>query len=333
MSLYEPMDTDHRQTLFGLNQDNELERLISDVMNHTVSPNALAESWELVKLGNALECLKDTLRSTSRTAKLWLRFMDYIEIIKDSICCERLGMWDGHLNAVTALLNLFAATCIHYAKYARLYVQEMRKLPSTHPWLHHKFVEGCHTVWRSERLWAGLWTDIVIEQVLMRSLKSRGGLTRGRGMTESVRQQWVYSLHACAAIHDAMTSQTGKHHTTSHQHCWARRSKASAWPARHEHISRLVPFTWSIWWQCPTASFSGQRVGLKWGWWHQLWWNRESRQWDTTKSWQCICRKCNHKEASDGAHSEWVEAGGQGAKVDKQLYRSTIRSCSCVVHL
>ena len=192
MSLYEyePMDTDHRQPLLGLNQDNELERLISDVMNHKVSPNALAESRELVKLGNALECLKDTLRSTSRTAKLWLRFMDYIEIIKDFICCERLGMWDGHLNAVTALLNLFAATChIHYAKSASLYVQEMRKLPSTHPWLHQKFVEWYHTVRRSERLWAGLWTDIVIEQVLMRSLKSRGGLTRGRGITESVRQQ------------------------------------------------------------------------------------------------------------------------------------------------
>ena len=216
MSLYEPMDTDHRQTLLGLNQDNELERLISDVMNHKVSPNALAESRELVKLGNTLECLKDTLRSTSRTAELWLRFMDYIEIIKDFICCERLGMGDGHLNAVTALLNLFAATChIHYAKSARLYVLEMRKFPSTHPWLHQKFVEGYHTVRRRETLWAGLWTDIVIEQVLIRYLKSRVGLT----MTESVRQQWVYSMHACAAIHDAMTSLTGKHHTTSHQHC------------------------------------------------------------------------------------------------------------------
>ena len=86
-------------------------------------------------------------------------------------------MWDGHLNAVTALLNLFEATGhIHYAKSARLYVREMRKLPSTHPWLHQKFVEGYHTVRRSELLWA----DIVIEQVLMRFLKSRGGLTRGR---------------------------------------------------------------------------------------------------------------------------------------------------------
>ena len=210
MSLYEPMDTDHRQTLLGLNQDNELERIISDVMNHKVSPNALAESRKLVKLGNALECLKDTLRSTSRTAKLWLRFMDYIEIIKDFICCERLGMWDGHLNAVTALLNLFAATChIQYAKSARLYVQEMYKLPSSRTWLHQKFVEGYYTVRRSERLWAGLWTDVVIEQVLMRSLKSRGGLTRSRGMTESVRQQWVYSMYACAAIRDAMPSLTG----------------------------------------------------------------------------------------------------------------------------
>ena len=173
------MDTDHRQTFLGINQDKELERLISDVMNHKVSPNALAESRENVQPGYALECLKDTPRSTSRTAKLWLRFMDYIEIIEDFICYERLGMWDGHLNAVTALLNLFAATGhIHYAKSARLYVQEMRKLPSTHPWLHQKFVEGYHTVQRSEILWAGLWTDIVIEQVLMRPLKSHGGLTR-----------------------------------------------------------------------------------------------------------------------------------------------------------
>ena len=72
---------------------------------------------------------------------------------------------------------------------------------------------------RSEILWAGLWTDIVIEQVLMRSLKSRGSLTRGRGMTESVQQQWVYSMHACVTIHDAMASLTGKNHTTSHKHC------------------------------------------------------------------------------------------------------------------
>ena len=48
------------------------------------------------------------------------------------------------MHAITALLNLFAATGhIHYAKSARLCVQEMRK-----------FVEGYHTVRRSVRQWA-----------------------------------------------------------------------------------------------------------------------------------------------------------------------------------
>ncbi len=90
------------------------------------------------------------------------------------------------------------------------------------------FVEEYHTVRRSERQWAGLWTDIVIEQIQIRSLKSGGGLTRGRGMIESVRQQWLYSTQACAAIHDAMTSLAGKHHITTYSACGVRRGKASA---------------------------------------------------------------------------------------------------------
>ena len=50
-----------------------------------------------------------------------------------------------------------------------------------------KFEAGVHFVRRSNRLWAGLSTDLAIERVLMRSLKASGGLTRGRGMTERQR--------------------------------------------------------------------------------------------------------------------------------------------------
>jgi len=71
----------------------------------------------------------------------------------------------------------------------------MRQLPKTHPWLHVQFEQhGFHTVRRSDRYWSGLWTDLVIEQVLMRSPKSRGGLTRGRGMTVGAAD--VDSQHA-----------------------------------------------------------------------------------------------------------------------------------------
>ena len=53
--------------------------------------------------------------------------------------------------------------------------------------VHRKFEAGVHVVRRSNPLWAGLSTDLVIEQVLMRSLKTSGGLTRERGMTERQR--------------------------------------------------------------------------------------------------------------------------------------------------
>ena len=41
----------------------------------------------------------------------------------------------------------------------------------------------------TDRYWAGLSSDLVIEQVLMRSMKSTGRLTRGRWMCESERTQ------------------------------------------------------------------------------------------------------------------------------------------------
>jgi len=49
-------------------------------------------------------------------------------------------------------------------------------------------------------------------QSRMRALKSRGGLTA------SVRLSWVYTMHQCAAVHNAMTNFTGLHHKTSEQH-------------------------------------------------------------------------------------------------------------------
>ena len=58
------------------------------------------------------------------------------------------------------------------------------------------------TVRRSDRNWAGLWTDLTIEQVLMKSIKSRGGLARGRGMSEETRLLWIRSMHQCASIHN-----------------------------------------------------------------------------------------------------------------------------------
>ena len=160
----------------------------------------IAESKEFLKLEECLMKYKALLAERSPTAKLWLQYIEYIETLKLFIREERTGKWSLHLVAVTRMLNLFAATGhIYYAKSARLYLQLMLELPNEYPWLYQCFIDqGFHTVRRSSRYWAGLWTDLVIEQVMMRSIKSRGGLTRGRGITESVGLQWIYSMHKCA---------------------------------------------------------------------------------------------------------------------------------------
>ena len=95
----------------------------------------------------------------------------------------------------------------------------MLELSTDYPWVYTQFAtNGFHTVRRSEKFWAGLWTDLIIEQVLMRAVKSRGGLTRGRGVSESVRVMWVNSMHRCASVHNAMCNLTGLQHRTSEQH-------------------------------------------------------------------------------------------------------------------
>ena len=49
-------------------------------------------------------------------------------------------------------------------------------------------------VLRSDRVWAGLSTDLVVEQVLIRSVKTSRGLMRGRGMTRVQRVTWLLSM-------------------------------------------------------------------------------------------------------------------------------------------
>ena len=197
---------------------DELQDLCNKVMAEKV--DVLKQAQSLVKLQHALESKRACLCATSRTATLWYMYCGYIAIVKQFIRAERTSDWELHLTATAKMLNLFAATGhIHYTKSARLYLQEMNNLPKTHPWLYEQLaVKRLFTVRRTDRFWAGLWTDLSIEQLLMKSLKNRGGLTRGRGMTESVRTLWTYSMHKCAAVHNAMSSVTGLSHRTSEQH-------------------------------------------------------------------------------------------------------------------
>jgi len=85
----------------------------------------------------------------------------------------------------------------------------MLDMPGKHPGLHMKFSVGHHSVRMSDRLWSGLSTDLLIEQVMTKTIKSPGSFMHGRRITQSVHCLWVHSLHECASVHAAINDLDG----------------------------------------------------------------------------------------------------------------------------
>ena len=128
-------------------------------------------------LKKRIQAFKDSF-GQNRTAKLWIEYMNMIDLLRQFITAERSGHWLLHLKSLQQMLPYLAASGHNlYVKSAHVYLQDMLELEQTHPNLDAAFKSGLHVVRRSDRFWCGLSTDLVIEQALMRSIKSIGGLT------------------------------------------------------------------------------------------------------------------------------------------------------------
>ena len=132
-------------------------------------------------------------RSESKTAKLWFQYMETVELLCHLINAERSGNWQQHLQAIRDMLPYFIESGhLLYAK-SYLYLQSMMKLPETHPSVYKQFQDGLHIICRSDCFWAGPSSDLVIEQVLMRSVQTSCCLTSGRGFSDVQRAIWLLS--------------------------------------------------------------------------------------------------------------------------------------------
>ena len=96
----------------------------------------------------------------------------------------------------------------------------MLALKENNPEVYKNLSEGYFVIRRNDRTWAGLSPDLVIEQVLMRALKSTGGggLTRGTGFNETQRAIWLLSTPVTSAYNLKMQELTNTHFETSKQH-------------------------------------------------------------------------------------------------------------------
>ena len=165
-------------------------------------------------LDNIEECVgrkQHLLAERSRTAALWIQYLEMVDILRSFIRAERTANWELHLKALSRMLPYLAASGHNLnVECAKLYLQSMTNLRKDHPDVYRDFLSGLHVTRRSDRFWAGLSIDLVIEQVLMGSLKTSGGLTRGRGLTEQQRLIWLLSMPACAKTNHIMQELTGQ---------------------------------------------------------------------------------------------------------------------------
>ena len=136
--------------------------------------------------------------------------VDMVDIPRKFLRAERTGNGALHIEAISKMLPFMAASGHNlYTKSARINVQRMCKLQVEHPDVYQRFEGGYHVVRRSDPLLAGLSVYLSIEQVLMRSMKTSGGLTRYRGITEQQHFKQLPAMPAFAKVNNVMQELTG----------------------------------------------------------------------------------------------------------------------------
>jgi hypothetical protein len=171
---------------------DRLKILYSNLMSGSMGIESIVDDESVLELQKLLQDMKASC-CESRTGKLWLSFMDFVSTCRLFITAERTGNWALHLKATQDMLPLFAATGHNnYAKCCRLYLQDAQNLCSC---MDEKMKDGLFTVHRNKALfWSGTWTDMVIEQCLMRSGKTTGGLINITHR-EAAKTVWLLAAH------------------------------------------------------------------------------------------------------------------------------------------
>ena len=145
-----------------------------------------------------------------RTSKLWLQYQRIIAILRTFICSVRIGSWPLYLEALHDMHPyLAAAGHNNYTKSLALFIPRMLDLEHTHPAVYDAFMRGLFPVRRTDGAWSGIFTDLFIEQVLMAGIKSSGGLTHGRGFSESTRLLFLLSRPICADVSQSIFQLAG----------------------------------------------------------------------------------------------------------------------------
>lgn len=206
----------------------EVQSMLQQYNNKTLTATSVKESPIISSIVKKFNTRVQEVASSGKTAMLWIQYFQMVTLMLHYIEAERLGKWELHLLCVQEFIPYFhAAGHLAYAKSCHLYLQDMHDLHQRMPDEDFvKFTEkGFFTIRRSNKNWAGLWSDLTVEQTLMRTMKTSGGLTHGRGITDSVLSRWILGMPATCEMCTKVEEFCGLRSSYSEQHIELRPSR------------------------------------------------------------------------------------------------------------
>jgi hypothetical protein len=154
---------------------NKLRGIHSMLLTGNCCIESLTNEFVIQQMSQILEDLSNDLSNQSRTGKLWIQYLQMVRLIMLFLRAERAGYWDLHLYAIELMIPYFhAAGHIKYARCARLYIEQMKRLKdimSAEEYTNYT-TNGYFTLRRKDRKWAGIFTDLTIEQVTMQIINN-----------------------------------------------------------------------------------------------------------------------------------------------------------------
>ena len=145
---------------------------LDDLLAEEITQNELSANELLDVILDKLQTEEAGIVSNSATGQLWVQYMHLVELLKQFIQAQRTGNVMLYLKSMQDMLPYLAASGHNnYVKSITIHLQDMLELEENTSHLFQLFNSGLFVVRRRDRFWAGLPSDFVIEQVLMRTVK------------------------------------------------------------------------------------------------------------------------------------------------------------------
>ena len=101
-------------------------------------------------LAQNFDQFRDHACTNNETFKYWDTFICLKQQVENLVRVDRDGNWILHLQAIQALLPIFAAfDSTNYLRWCSLYLEDMYKLPDTTPGVYQAFIDSKFVVKRT----------------------------------------------------------------------------------------------------------------------------------------------------------------------------------------